>query len=99
MTVEVAGTHNQKDQKRGHLKSWEGVVVSDRMDKTVVVAVTRRVKSSEYGKFVKVTRKFHAHDRDDRCAVGDLVRIIETRPLSKTKRWSVREIVHKAENV
>lgn len=83
--------------RRGHVKAWEGVVVSNKMDKTVVVAVTRRVKSSQYGKYVKITRKFHAHDRNDQCGIGDLVKIVETRPLSKTKRWSVQEIVHKAE--
>lgn len=84
-------------KKRGHVKAWEGVVVSDKMDKTVVVAVTRRVKSTQYGKFIKITRKFHAHDRNDQCGIGDLVKIVETRPLSKTKRWSVQTIVHRAE--
>lgn len=66
------------------------------MDKTITVAVERRVKHPIYGKFVKTTKKFHAHDENNQCGVGDVVKIMETRPLSKTKRWRLVEIVEKA---
>ena len=66
------------------------------MDKTITVAVERKVKHPIYGKFVKKTTKFHAHDEKNECTVGDLVRIMETRPLSKTKRWRLVEVVEKA---
>lgn len=82
--------------KRGLPKSREGVVVSDKMSKTVVVAITRQVKHSSYGKYIRRTNKYFAHDKDEQCGVGDLVRIVETRPLSKMKRWKVTEIITKA---
>ena len=66
------------------------------MDKTITVAVERRVKHPIYGKFVKKTTKFHAHDEKNECTVGDVVRIMETRPLSKSKRWRLVEVVEKA---
>lgn len=66
------------------------------MTKTVTVAVERKVKHPIYGKFVKKTTKFHAHDEKDECTIGDIVKIMETRPLSKTKRWRLVEIVEKA---
>ncbi len=66
------------------------------MDKTITVAVERKVKHPIYGKFVKKTTRFHAHDEKNECSVGDVVRIMESRPLSKTKRWRLVEIVEKA---
>lgn len=77
-------------------KSFIGRVVSDKMDKTVVLAVTRRIAHSRYNKVVKRTTKYKAHDEKNECKVGDMVRVIETRPLSKDKRWTVLEIVEKA---
>jgi len=73
-----------------------GVVISDKMDKTITVAVERKVKHPIYGKFVKKTTKFHAHDEKQECTIGDIVKIMETRPLSKTKRWRLVEVVEKA---
>lgn len=73
-----------------------GVVSSTKMDKTITVLVERRLKHPIYGKFVKKTRKFHAHDEKNECAEGDLVRIKESRPLSRLKRWSLVEIIEKA---
>ena len=77
-------------------KSFIGRVISDKMDKTVVLAVTRRIAHSRYNKVVKRTTKYKAHDEKNECKVGDMVRVIETRPLSKDKRWKVLEIVEKA---
>ena len=77
-------------------KTRTGLVVSNKMDKSVVVAVERKVKHPIYGKFVKKTTKFHAHDDKNECSIGDVVKIMETRPLSKTKRWRLVEIVEKA---
>ena len=73
-----------------------GKVVSDKMDKSITVSVERRVKHPIYGKFVKKTTKFVAHDEENQCGVGDTVRIMETRPLSKRKRWRLVEVVEKA---
>ncbi len=73
-----------------------GMVVSDKMDKTVVIAIEDNVKHPVYGKIIKRTLKVHAHDENNECGVGDKVRIMETRPLSKTKRWRVVEVVEKA---
>ena len=73
-----------------------GMVVSDKMDKTVVVAIEDNVKHPVYGKIIKRTLKVHAHDENNECGVGDKVRIMETRPLSKTKRWRVVEVIEKA---
>lgn len=77
-------------------KSYIGQVVSDKMDKTVVLAVTRRIAHSRYGKTIKRTTKFKAHDEKNECKVGDMVRFIETRPISKEKRWKILEILEKA---
>ncbi len=82
---------------RGRRKVRVGTVVSDRMDKTVVVAVERMMRHPLYGKTVKRTKKFHAHDENNECRVGDVVEIMETRPLSKTKRWRVARVVQKAQ--
>jgi len=73
-----------------------GVVVGDKMEKSIVVAVKRKVKHPIYGKFVNKTTKFHAHDEENTCNVGDTVRIMETRPLSKTKCWRLVEIIERA---
>ena len=77
-------------------KEYTGQVISDKMDKTVVLAVTRRIMHARYGKTVKRTTKFKAHDEKNECKMGDVVKFIETRPLSKEKRWKVLEIVEKA---
>lgn len=82
--------------ERKRRKTRIGVVSSDKMTKTITVAVERKVKHPIYGKFVKKTTKFHAHDEQDTAGVGDTVRIMETRPLSKTKRWRLVEIIEKA---
>ncbi len=73
-----------------------GLVVSDKMDKSIVVAVHFKEKHPIYGKFVKKTKKFVAHDERNECQIGDKVKIMETRPLSKTKRWRLIEILEKA---
>ena len=82
--------------ERNLRKERIGVVVSSKMDKTIVVAVERKEKHPLYGKFVKKTTKFVAHDEKNECGEGDTVRIMETRPLSKTKNWRLVEIVEKA---
>ncbi len=81
--------------ERNLRKERTGVVVSNKMDKSVVVAVKTQEKHPIYGKFVKKTTKFVAHDEKNECSEGDTVRIMETRPLSKTKRWRLVEIVEK----
>ncbi|MGB0136947.1 MAG: 30S ribosomal protein S17 [Flavobacteriales bacterium] len=73
-----------------------GVVTSNSMNKSIVVSVERKMKHPKYGKFVKTTAKFMAHDEKDECNVGDTVRIMETRPLSKSKNWRLVEIVERA---
>jgi small subunit ribosomal protein S17 len=78
-------------RKRGLRKSRYGVVVSDKMDKSVIVEVTRIVKHTLYGKYGRKRSRFMAHDEANACHVGDKVRIVETRPLSKRKRWRVQE--------
>jgi small subunit ribosomal protein S17 len=82
---------------RGNRKSRIGVVVSNKMTKTVVVKVERRVADSKYGKIVTKAEKYKAHDEEQACQIGDRVRIVETRPLSKDKRWRVAETLEKAE--
>ncbi|MEO8584203.1 MAG: 30S ribosomal protein S17 [Flavitalea sp.] len=77
-------------------KTRTGLVTSNKMDKTITVAIERKVKHPIYGKFVKKTTKFHAHDEKNECTIGDTVKIMETRPLSKTKRWRLVEVVQKA---
>ena len=90
---------NQKDEavtERTARKTFEGLVVSDKMDKTVVVEVEDRVKHPLYGKVIRRTSKVKAHDEASSAGVGDLVLIMETRPLSATKRWRLVEILEKA---
>jgi small subunit ribosomal protein S17 len=81
--------------ERARRKAFIGQVVSNKMDKTITVAVQRRVRHPLYGKFVKKTSKFKAHDENNSCSEGDIVRIMETRPLSKMKRWRLVEIIEK----
>ena len=82
--------------ERNLRKTKTGVVTSSKMEKTITVAVERKVKHPIYGKFVKKTTKFHAHDEKNEGGVGDTVKIMESRPLSKTKRWRLVEVVEKA---
>jgi small subunit ribosomal protein S17 len=82
--------------ERNLRKTRTGVVSSNKMTKTITVAVERKVKHPIYGKFVKKTTKFHAHDEKNECTIGDIVKIMETRPLSKTKRWRLVEVIEKA---
>jgi small subunit ribosomal protein S17 len=81
---------------RGYRKVREGLVVSDKMDKTVIVEVEDRVKHPKYGKVIRRTKRYKAHDGENACGVGDRVLLMETRPLSATKRWRVSEILEKA---
>ena len=83
-------------EERALRKVRVGMVVSDKMDKTVVIAIEDNVKHPVYGKIIKHTLKVHAHDEENTCGIGDKVKIMETRPLSKTKRWRVVEIIEKA---
>jgi small subunit ribosomal protein S17 len=87
---------NETTGTRGYRKVREGVVVSDKMDKTVVVEVEDRVKHPKYAKVIRRTRRYKAHDGENACGVGDRVRLMETRPMSATKRWRVAEILEKA---
>ncbi|WHH61461.1 30S ribosomal protein S17 [Petroclostridium sp. X23] len=82
--------------ERGNRKVRIGRVVSDKMDKTIVVAIEGSVKHPLYGKIVKRTYKLKAHDENNECAIGDRVKVMETRPLSKEKRWRLVQIVEKA---
>ena len=82
-------------ERKKHIKEFVGKVVSDKMDKTVVVAVERKFPHPLYKKMVKKTKKFYAHDENNQAKVGDIVRIRESRPLSKLKRWVVVEIINK----
>ncbi|MSO37031.1 MAG: 30S ribosomal protein S17 [Acidimicrobiia bacterium] len=85
-----------QDEERASRKVREGIVVSSKMDKTVVVAVVDRVQHRRYRKTMQRTRKFHAHDEANDVREGDRVRIVETRPLSRTKRWRVLEVLERA---
>ena len=78
------------------IKERLGVVVSDKMDKTIVVSIENRVTNSRYGKIVASTKRYKAHDSNNECSVGDIVLIRETRPLSKTKKWELKEIKQKS---
>ncbi|MBV9775022.1 MAG: 30S ribosomal protein S17 [Gemmatimonadetes bacterium] len=90
-------TDNQTSQEeRNRRKSRVGIVVSDKMDKTVVVSVERRFPHPLYGKQMTRSKKFHAHDENNEYHTGDVVRIVETRPLSKLKRWRVAEVIERA---
>jgi small subunit ribosomal protein S17 len=92
----MAEMTNQAATERNARKSRTGIVVSDKMEKTCVVAIERRVPHPVYGKMVTRTRRLKAHDEENSAKVGDTVRIVETRPLSKDKRWRVVEIVDRA---
>ncbi|MFN8437976.1 MAG: 30S ribosomal protein S17 [Cytophagales bacterium] len=83
-------------EARNFRKEKIGKVVSNKMDKSITVAVERKVKHAMYGKFMKKTNKFMAHDETNQCGIGDIVKISETRPLSKNKRWRLVEILEKA---
>ncbi|MBQ3479691.1 MAG: 30S ribosomal protein S17 [Clostridia bacterium] len=83
-------------EARGMRKTRIGVVVSDKMDKTIVVAIRTRVKHPLYGKIMNRTNKIKAHDEENQCGIGDTVKIMETRPLSKDKHWRLVEIIEKA---
>jgi small subunit ribosomal protein S17 len=83
------------ENKRNLRKERVGVVVSNKMDKSIVIAVKRKVKHPIYGKFVNKTTKLHAHDEENTCNIGDTVRVMETRPLSKTKSWRLVEIIER----
>jgi small subunit ribosomal protein S17 len=89
-------TNEQQTAARGARKSRTGLVVSDKMEKTVVVAIERRVPHPVYGKMVTRTKRLKAHDEENSAKVGDTVRIVETRPLSKDKRWRLVEIMQRA---
>ena len=89
-------TNEQQTAARGARKSRTGLVVSDKMEKTVVVAIERRVPHPIYGKMITRTKRLKAHDEENSAKVGDTVRIVETRPLSKDKRWRVVEIMQRA---
>ncbi|MDX2188677.1 MAG: 30S ribosomal protein S17 [Bacteroidota bacterium] len=83
-------------EDRNLRKVRTGKVVSSKMDKSVIVTIERKMKHGMYGKFIKRTKKFVAHDENNECGVGDTVSIMETRPLSKTKRWRLVQIIEKA---
>lgn len=84
------------EETRNLRKTRVGTVVSDKMDKTIVVAIKDNVKHPTYGKIIKRTVKIHAHDEKNECGIGDTVKVMETRPLSATKRWRLVEIIEKA---
>jgi small subunit ribosomal protein S17 len=94
MSEETEGT--QMIERNTFRKTREGLVVSDRMEKTVIVAVEDRVKHALYGKVIRRTSKVKAHDEENTAGIGDRVLLMETRPLSATKRWRVVEIIEKA---
>jgi small subunit ribosomal protein S17 len=83
-------------EERGSRKEIIGKVLKNKMDKSIVVGVERKVKHPKYGKFVKKTSSFMAHDEKNECNVGDVVQLMETRPLSKNKRWRLVQIIEKA---
>ena len=89
-------TATQTSDERNQRKVREGLVVSDKMDKTIVVAVEDRVKHALYGKVLRKTSRLKAHDETNQCGIGDRVLIMETRPLSATKRWRLVEVLEKA---
>jgi small subunit ribosomal protein S17 len=102
-TAEMAEKSTQHDGAaaaapgRGRRQVKIGLVVSDKMDKTVVVVVHESTTHRLYHRYMKKTKKFHAHDEENQCKVGDEVEIVSSRPLSKTKRWRVRQILKRAE--
>jgi len=97
--AEMAENNQEQAQGagRGHQQVKVGRVVSNKMDKTVVVTVEKTITHRLYHRSMKRTNKFHAHDEDNQCRIGDVVEIVASRPLSKTKRWRVRQIVERAQ--
>jgi small subunit ribosomal protein S17 len=95
INAENTNTAATETLDRNLRKTRIGVVTSNKMTKTITVAVERKVKHPIYGKFVKKTTRFHAHDEKNEASIGDVVRIMETRPLSKTKRWRLVEVLEK----
>lgn len=87
------------EEQRNLRKVRQGKVVSDKMEKTIVVAVEDRVRHPLYNRTIRKTKKFKAHDEENSCRIGDIVRVMETRPLSKDKRWRVIEILERAEQL
>ena len=83
-------------EERNQRKVREGLVTRDKMDKSIVVSVERKLKHPKYGKFLKRTTKLMAHDENNECHIGDRVKVMETRPLSKSKRWRLVEIIERA---
>jgi small subunit ribosomal protein S17 len=94
--IKEGGRANASPAERGRRKVRDGYVISDKMDKTIVVAIEDRVKHRLYGKIVRQTSRLKAHDEENSATVGDRVRVMETRPLSATKRWRLVEILEKA---
>ena len=86
-------------KERGHRKNRVGRVLSNKMEKTITIAVERMVKHSFYGRYVRRTTKLTVHDEEQTCRIGDIVRVMETRPLSKNKRWRLTEVIQRAEQV
>jgi small subunit ribosomal protein S17 len=96
MRSEPVDDRKRVEEDRGRRKVRDGYVISDKMDKTIVVAIEDRVRHRLYGKIVRQTSRLKAHDEENSAAVGDRVRVMETRPLSATKRWRLVEILEKA---
>src|SRR5580693_4431565 len=90
-TTETTTTTEDRNLRKTRI----GIVTSNKMDKTITVVVERRIMHPKYGKFLKKSSSFHAHDEKNECTIGDTVKIAETRPLSKTKRWRLVEVVEK----
>ena len=86
-------------KERGHKKNRVGRVLSNKMDKTITIAVERMVKHPFYGRYVRRTTKLMAHDAEQTCKIGDIVRVTEVRPLSKNKRWRLMEVLERAEQI
>lgn len=95
--MEQAEAHEASRDNRGHRKVRTGMVVSDKMDKTVVVRLERTKLQARYKKYIRVWKRVKAHDKDNSCRVGDQVQLIESRPLSKSKRWRVHKVLRRAE--
>ena len=91
MAEEIKSTSVERNLRKVRV----GIVTSNKMDKTITVKVERKVKHPLYGKFIKKTTGFHAHDEKNECSIGDIVKIMEARPMSKTKRWRLVEVVEK----
>jgi small subunit ribosomal protein S17 len=89
-------TEVQNTEKKSIRKQFVGVVTSNKMDKSITVVIERRIKHPIYGKFMKKTKKFMSHDENNDCQIGDTVRIVESRPLSRRKRWNLVEIIERA---